>query len=34
MDDNTTFSVRNSKQNLDLVQVMRGNTTITNWREL
>ncbi len=34
MDDNTTFSVRNSKQNLDQVQLMRGNTTITNWREL
>jgi len=34
MDDNTTFSVRSSKQNLDLVQVMRGSTTITNWREL
>jgi len=30
----TGFSVRSSKQNLDLVQVMRGNTTITNWREL
>lgn len=34
MDDNTTFSVRNSKQNIDQVQLMRGNTTITNWREL
>ncbi len=34
MDNNTAFSVRNSKQNLDLVQLMRGNTTITNWREL
>jgi Tfp pilus assembly protein PilX len=28
------FSVRNSKQNLDMVSLSRGNHTITNWREL
>jgi Tfp pilus assembly protein PilX len=34
MDSSTNFSVRSSKQNVDLVQMMRGNTTLTNWREL
>jgi Tfp pilus assembly protein PilX len=35
LDENaTTFSVRSSKQNLDLVQLIRGNTSMTNWREL
>jgi hypothetical protein len=28
------LSIRNSKQNIDMVQVMRGNHTMTNWREL
>jgi hypothetical protein len=30
----TSFSTRASKQNLDMVQMMRGNHTMTNWREL
>ena len=30
----SAFSVRNSQQNLDMVQVMRGNHALTNWREL
>jgi Tfp pilus assembly protein PilX len=30
----TGLSIKNSKQNLDMVQLMRGNTTMTNWREL
>jgi Tfp pilus assembly protein PilX len=30
----SSFQVRNSKQNIDLVQLARGNTTITNWREM
>jgi Tfp pilus assembly protein PilX len=35
LDENATnFSVRSSKQNLDLVQLIRGNTSMTNWREL
>ena len=29
-----SFSTRASKQNLDMVQMMRGNHTMTNWREL
>lgn len=29
-----SFSVKNSQQNIDMVQVMRGNTSMTNWREL
>jgi len=29
-----SFSIRNSQQNLDMVQVMRGNHALTNWREL
>ena len=28
------FTVRNSKQNIDMVSLSRGNHTITNWREL
>jgi hypothetical protein len=28
------FSARASKQNIDMVQMMRGNHTMTNWREL
>jgi len=34
MESGTSFSTRSSKQNLDMVQMMRGNTTMTNWREL
>ena len=30
----SSFQVRNSKANIDLVQLARGNTTITNWREM
>jgi hypothetical protein len=30
----SSFSVKSSKQNIDMVQLARGNTTITNWREL
>jgi len=29
-----SFSTRASKQNIDMVQMMRGNHTMTNWREL
>jgi hypothetical protein len=28
------FTVHNSKQNIDMVSLARGNHTITNWREL
>jgi Tfp pilus assembly protein PilX len=34
MDDNTSFTTKSSKQNVDMVQLMRGATTMTNWREL
>ncbi|HTO10461.1 MAG TPA: hypothetical protein VMQ51_02735 [Candidatus Binatia bacterium] len=30
----TSFTVHQSKQNVDMVQLMKGNHTITNWREL
>jgi Tfp pilus assembly protein PilX len=30
----TAFSIRNSQQMIDMVQVMRGNMAMTNWREL
>ena len=29
-----SFSTRASRQNIDMVQMMRGNHTMTNWREL
>jgi hypothetical protein len=32
--NDANLSVRSSKQNIDLVQLTRGNTTITNWREM
>jgi hypothetical protein len=34
MDNNTSFTTRSSQQNINMVQLMRGNTTMTNWREL
>ena len=34
MDNNTNFTVKSSKQNVDMIQLMRGNTTMTNWREM
>jgi Tfp pilus assembly protein PilX len=34
MDSDTNFTAKSSKQNVDMVQLMRGNTTMTNWREL
>jgi hypothetical protein len=34
MDNNTSFTTRSSQQNVSMVQLMRGNTTMTNWREL
>jgi Tfp pilus assembly protein PilX len=34
MDSNTSFTTRSSQQNVNMVQLMRGNTTLTNWREL
>jgi Tfp pilus assembly protein PilX len=34
MDSNTSFTTRSSQQNINMVQLMRGNTTLTNWREL
>jgi Tfp pilus assembly protein PilX len=30
----TSFSVKSSKQNIDMVQLARGNHSMTNWREL
>lgn len=30
----SSFQVKNSKQNIDMVQLARGNTTITSWREM
>ena len=34
MDNNTSFTVKSSKQNVDMIQLMRGSTTMTNWREM
>jgi Tfp pilus assembly protein PilX len=34
MDSSTNFTTKSSKQNVDMIQLMRGNTTMTNWREL
>jgi hypothetical protein len=30
----TSFNVHNSEQNINMVRLMRGNTALTNWREL